>query len=89
LDGELTGNQVVISPKMGVSLTFRLVRALWVALLGSITNDFPRIWRRFMITIVVRCRPLYACDTASTSVSTTNGYLHARPNDSSALYLAV
>ena len=23
------------------------------------------------------------------SVSTTNGYLHARPNDSSALYLAV
>jgi hypothetical protein len=38
-----------------------------------------------MITVLVRCCPLYARDTASTSVSTTNGYLHARPNDSSAV----
>ena len=44
---------------------------------------------RFMTTVWVRCRPLYARDTASTSVSTTNGYLHARLNDSSARYLAV
>jgi integrase/recombinase XerD len=76
---------------MTVSAVWRIVRK--AAERAGIAGDVSPHWLRHAHGSHALERgaplPLVRDSMGHSSVSTTNGYLHARPNDSSALYLAV
>ncbi len=76
---------------MCVSAIWRIVRKA-ARRAGIESNVSPHWFRHAHISHALdrgASMALVRDSVGHSSVSTTNGYLHARPNDSSALYLAV